>query len=303
MASTILTREFKRIPLDEIRPNPNQPRKIFDETALSELSNSIKRYGIITPLTVRNASFGYELVAGERRLRAAKNADIKQVPCYIVEASEKDSSLMAIVENLQRKDLDFFEEALSLRCLIEKYGLTQQQTAEKIGKTQSAVANKLRLLRLSPEVTKLIRERGLSERHARTLLRLSEERQLFAAEVMSMENMSVQQAEEYVDKLILEDTTTPQNDEKTQKHSKKPIFYIKDVRIFNNSLMRSVELMRSSGLDVKVKREQNEDVVTYTITIPEGIKKEQIKTSTPIVSRETMEQNDKMPNAQGECFT
>ena len=303
MASTILTREFKRIPLDEIRPNPNQPRKIFDETALSELSNSIKRYGIITPLTVRKASFGYELVAGERRLRAAKNAGIKQVPCYIVEASEKDSSLMAIVENLQRKDLDFFEEALSLRCLIEKYGLTQQQTAEKIGKTQSAVANKLRLLRLSPEVTKLIRERGLSERHARTLLRLSEERQLFAAEVMSMENMSVQQAEEYVDKLLLEDTTPPQNDEKPQKHSKKPIFYIKDVRIFNNSLMRSVELMRSSGLDVKVKREQNEDVVTYIITIPEGIKKEQIKTSTPIVSRETMEQNDKTSNTQGECFT
>lgn len=288
MSNAILTREFKRISVDEIYPNPNQPRKIFDDDALNELSSSISRYGIITPLTVRRTARGFELVAGERRLRAAKKAGIKQLPCYIVEAGEKESSLMAIVENLQRKDLDFFEEALSLRCLIEKYGLTQQQTAEKIGKTQSAVANKLRLLRLSPEVAKLIRERNLSERHARTLLRLSEEQQYSAAEMMALENMSVQQAEEYVDKLLLENVQLPKDEENCEKQRKKPIIYIKDVRIFNNSLMRSVEMMRASGLDVKVKREQKEDGVVYTISIPEGVKNPQNKSREQIVSRETI---------------
>ena len=278
----ILSREFKKICTEDIHPNPNQPRKIFDESAIEQLAKSIEHYGIITPLTVRKTRIGYELVAGERRLRAAKKAGIKQVPCYIIEANEKESSLMAIVENLQRKDLDFFEEALSLRCLIEKYGLTQQQTAEKIGKTQSAVANKLRLLKLSPETAKLIRERDLSERHARTLLRLPDDEQLFAAEIMAIEKMNVQQAEEYVDKLLLETTRKDKNTEKDGKKRKSPTVFVKDVRIFNNSLMRCVEIMRSSGLDVKVKREQKDKATVYTVIIPESIKKE------GNVSRETI---------------
>ena len=241
---------------------------------IAELAKSIESYGVITPLTVRKTSRGYELVAGERRLRAAKQAGVKTVPCYIVEVGEKESSLMAIVENLQRQDLDFFEEALSLRCLIEKYGLTQQQTAERIGKTQSAVANKLRLLRLLPETARVIRERGLSERHARTLLRLPEELQQSAAETMAQRGLTVQQAEEYVDRLISGEGEKPQSDIKTARTTKKPIVFVKDVRIFYNSLMRGVETMRSSGLDVKVKKEQEGENVVFTVIVPNDLKGE-----------------------------
>ena len=282
MTNTLLKREFKKIDVDRIYPNPNQPRKVFDEVGIEELAKSIGRYGVITPLTVRKTSRGYELVAGERRLRASKKAGVRQVPCYILEVGEQESSLMAIVENLQRKDLDFFEEALSLRCLIEKYGLTQQETAEKIGKTQSAVANKLRLLKLSPDTVKLIRERGLSERHARTLLRLDEEQQFFAAEIMSASQMNVQQAEEYVDNLLLERVKTDKTPQKEGKKRKNPIVFVKDLRIFNNSLMRSIEIMRSSGLDVKYKREQKDGLTVYTVTVPDGVK------APKNVSRETL---------------
>jgi ParB family chromosome partitioning protein len=169
-----------------------------------------------------------------------------------------------------------------LRCLIEKYGLTQQETAEKIGKTQSAVANKLRLLKLSLDTVKLIRERGLSERHARTLLRLDEEQQFFAAEIMSVEKMNVQQAEEYVDNLLLERVKTDKTPQKEGKKRKNPIVFVKDLRIFNNSLMRSIEIMRSSGLDVKYKREQKDGLTVYTVTVPDGVK------GPKNVSRETL---------------
>ena len=269
MPKTLISKEFKRIAADEIFPNPNQPRRIFDEDAIVELAKSIENYGVITPLTVRRTARGYELVAGERRLRAAKKAGMKTVPCYIVEVGEKESSLMAIVENLQRKDLDFFEEALSLRCLIEKYGLTQQQTAERIGRTQSAVANKLRLLRLFPETAKVIRESGLSERHARTLLRLPEEMQQSVAETMARKGMTVQQAEAYVDSLLLGEQNKAENNEKSDKNAKKPLILVKDVRIFYNTLLRGVDVMRSSGLDVKIKKEQKEGSVVFTVTVPE----------------------------------
>ncbi len=270
MPKALISREFKRIATDEIFPNPNQPRRIFDEEAIAELAKSIENYGVITPLTVRKTPRGYEIVAGERRLRAAKRAGVKNVPCYIVDVGEKESSLMAIVENLQRKDLDFFEEALSLRCLIEKYGLTQQQTAERIGKTQSAVANKLRLLRLLPETARFIREKGLSERHARTLLRLPEEMQQSAAEAMAQQEMTVQQAEGYVDRLLAGEQEKAENANRTEKIPKKPIVFIKDVRIFYNTIMRGVETMRSSGLDVMVKKEQKEGNIVFTVTVPEG---------------------------------
>ena len=144
------SKEFRRISIRQIRKNPNQPRKRFDPQALQELAESIRRYGVITPLTVRETDEGYELIAGERRLRAASIAGLSAVPCYVVKASDRDSALMALLENLQRKDLDCFEEAASLQRLCRDYHMTQQEAAERVGKTQSAVANKLRLLRLSP---------------------------------------------------------------------------------------------------------------------------------------------------------
>ena len=158
--------------VEDIHINPNQPRKFFDEKALEELTASIRQYGLINPLTVRETGEGYELIAGERRLRASRGAGLHTVPCYVLPSSDQDSSVLALAENLQRQDLDFYEEAQGIARLIHVHGLTQQQAADKLGKTQSAIANKLRLLRLPPEVIALLRQYRFSERHARALLRL-----------------------------------------------------------------------------------------------------------------------------------
>ncbi|MBQ1603644.1 MAG: ParB/RepB/Spo0J family partition protein, partial [Oscillospiraceae bacterium] len=138
-----LSRRVLYLPIDSIRPNPNQPRRYFDQGALDELSASIRRYGILQPLTVRPTTHGYELIAGERRLRAAKIAGLREVPCLLARAAEEESSLLALIENLQRRDLHYLEEAAAITKLITTYGLSQEQAAEKLGKSQSAVANKL----------------------------------------------------------------------------------------------------------------------------------------------------------------
>ncbi|MBQ2866150.1 MAG: ParB/RepB/Spo0J family partition protein [Clostridia bacterium] len=266
--SILQPRDFKKISVDDIVPNPNQPRRIFDPDAISQLAESIKSCGIITPLTVRRSEKGgYELIAGERRLRASRLAGLRQVPCYILDADEEGSSFMAVVENLQRKDLDFFEEALSLRALIDKYGLTQQQTAERIGKTQSSVANKLRLLKLSPEAVRIIRESHLSERHARALLRLPAEQQALGAETAVIKALNVEQTEKLVDDMLKDMQKPPKTDGKTAKSPKRDTVYIKDVRIFLNTLARAVKTMEMSGVRVKVDRfiEREDTVVTVRI--------------------------------------
>ena len=163
------------LPAAQIRPNPGQPRKIFDPAGLQELAASIAEYGIVQPLTVRRRDGFYELVAGERRLRAARMAGLREVPCILLSVDEAQSGMVALVENLQRRDLDYIEEAEGLARLMRLYGLSQEQAAQRVGKSQSAVANKLRLLRHSPQVLALLRENQLSERHARALLRLPEE--------------------------------------------------------------------------------------------------------------------------------
>lgn len=273
MAGMFLSKEFKKISVEDISPNPNQPRKIFDPNAIAELADSIKSCGVITPLTVRRSEKGgYELIAGERRLRASKLAGLKQVPCYILETDEKGSSLMAIVENLQRRDLDFFEEALSLRCLIEKYGLTQQQTAEKIGKTQSAVANKLRLLRLLPQTVEVIRESGLSERHARALLRLPEDMQTLGAETAVINAYNVEQTEKMVDSMIAESLPDTETRVKPQKSLLKGTVYIKDVRIFLNTVSRAVKTMKQSGFDVSMEQKQIDRDTVVTVRIAAAVR-------------------------------
>lgn len=160
------------LPAAQIRPNPGQPRKIFDPAGLQELAASIAEYGIVQPLTVRRRDGFYELVAGERRLRAARMAGLREVPCILLSVDEAQSGMVALVENLQRRDLDYIEEAEGLARLMRLYGLSQEQAAQRVGKSQSAVANKLRLLRHSPQVLAMLRENQLSERHARALLRL-----------------------------------------------------------------------------------------------------------------------------------
>ncbi len=170
-------RQLRRIRTTQISRNPYQPRKYFEPEAIRQLADSIRQYGVLNPLTVRRTTDGYELIAGERRLRAARAAGLSEVPCLIMSATEEDSSAIALVENLQRRDLDFFEEAAGYRQLIDRYGLTQEEAAHRVGKTQSAVANKLRLLKLSPETMQMIRDGGLTERHARAILRLPTEEQ------------------------------------------------------------------------------------------------------------------------------
>lgn len=250
------------LPADAIRPNPNQPRRHFDEDALSELSSSIKEHGVLQPLSVRRASCGYELVSGERRLRAARLAGLSEVPCIIVDVDPEGSSLLALVENLQRKDLDFVEEAAALARLISACHLSQEEAAKKIGKSQSAVANKLRLLRLSPQVLDLLRSNGLSERHARALLRLEDEHlQLRAARHIARCHLTVARTEDYVASLA-----SPLSDKPVS--CKKTTYILKDVRLFLNTVTRGLSLMRSAGVDAQFGQQETSDAILLTIRIP-----------------------------------
>ena len=169
------------LPVDELEPSPMQPRKNFPDGELQELSESIAQYGVLNPLTVRLRDGRYELVAGERRLRAARLAGLCDVPCILLDVSLEDASLIALVENLQRRDLDFIEEANGLSQLIKLFGMSQEEAARRIGKSQSAVANKLRLLKLPDDVLRSLRDNGLTERHGRALLRLQDENMQRAA--------------------------------------------------------------------------------------------------------------------------
>lgn len=250
----------KFVRLEKLRPNPSQPRRVFDPDGLQELAASIKTYGILQPLTVRRTASGLELIAGERRLRAAKLAGLKEVPCIFVTADEIESGMLALVENLQRRDLDYIEEAEGLARLMRLYGLSQEQAAQKVGKSQSAVANKLRLLKHPPQVLEALRKGGFSERHARALLRLPVELRLDALAVMSARTMTVAQAEQYIESLL-----KPQ-----PVQTKQPKFLFRDVRVFLNSLDRDVALIRSAGIPCDLGRQETEQEIVLTIRLPKG---------------------------------
>ena len=259
--SSFLSRRVFYLSIDRIHPNPSQPRRYFDDASLIELSRSILRYGIIQPLTVRHSAQGYELIAGERRLRAARLAGLREVPCLLARADEEDSPLLALIENLQRRDLHYFEEAVAIAKLISTYGLSQEQAAEKLGKSQSAIANKLRLLKLSPDCVTLLRENELSERHARALLRLpDDDMRLAAVREIVEKDYNVAQTEEYVEALLRETGAAPAQ--------KKPTYVIKDVRIFLNSIRRQLGVMQRAGVDAAVEREDTEEEIRMTIRIP-----------------------------------
>lgn len=260
-------RTLRRIRVSDIARNPNQPRKYFDPEAIAQLAESIRQYGVLNPLTVRRSpSGGYELVAGERRLRAARVAGLNDVPCLVIAADNEDSSAIALVENLQRRDLDFFEEAYGFKRLIDQYGLTQEEAARKVGKTQSAVANKLRLLRLSQQNIELIRSAGLTERHARCLLRLDNEQDRISATNYIIEHdLNVSRSEQYIDQLLQEkkEEQTP-----AAQQERKVVRLIKDVRFFLNTLNRAVGVMVDSGIGATVEQQESGDGLTLTINIP-----------------------------------
>lgn len=256
-----LSSRIRWLPVEELRPNPRQPRRVFDEQGLQELAESIRAYGILQPLTVRRTEGGFELVAGERRLRAAKLAGERQVPCLVARMGEEDSALLALIENLQRRDLDCWEEAEAIARLIGTYHLTQEQAAEKLGRSQPAVANKLRLLRLSERVRDSLRQKGLSERHARALLRLSDEQiQLHALEEIARRGYNVERTEQYIESLLQESRITPPKGRGT--------YIIKDVRLFLNSVDRGLGIMRQAGVNARLGRQDTEEEILLTIRIP-----------------------------------
>ena len=258
-----LSTRVQYIPLGRIRPNPQQPRRSFDEEGLAELAASIRSCGILQPLTVRRAGEGYELVAGERRLRAARIAGLREVPCLVAQVGEEDSALLALMENLQRRDLDCWEEAQAIARLISRYGLSQEEAARRLGRAQPTVANKLRLLRLPEDVRALLRENGLTERHARALLRLPrEEDRLAALRAIVAKKMNVAQTEAYIETLLRRRAAPPRG--------RRPSFIIKDVRLFLNAVDHNMEIMRRAGVDAQCGREETEDAITLTIRIPKA---------------------------------
>lgn len=251
------------LPVDAISPNPNQPRRVFGTQELEELAGSIQALGLLQPLTVRRRADGWELVAGERRLRAAKLAGLEEVPCISLQIDDRRSSLLALVENLQRKDLDFWEEALALDRLISVYHLSQEEAARRIGKSQSAVANKLRLLKLPTPVLERLRDVGATERHARALLPLGDPAlQTQAADTILKEKLTVAQTEALVDRLLHPAPPAP------PVRRPRRVFVVKDVRLFLNSLNRGMALMRSAGVDAQCSREDRDEEILLTIHIP-----------------------------------
>lgn len=240
------------LPLKAIRPNPAQPRTLFSPEAMEELAVSIRLYGILQPLSVRRTGTGYELIAGERRLRAAHMAGLTEVPCIVMQMDDRDSEMAAMVENLQRTDLDFVEEAQGIRRMMQHWGLNQEQVAQAIGKSQSAVANKLRILRHGEKVLSAIREAGLTERHARALLVLpDEERKLEAVREIERKQMNVAKTEAYLQALL------------RQPADKKPVGLEGCLKGLNQCLDR----MCTAGLAAVSERRETEKEIVLTITI------------------------------------
>ena len=242
------------LPARTIRPNPAQPRKIFREDALCELADSIRQHGILQPLSVRRTGNGYELIAGERRLRAAQMVGLNEIPCIVMNMNDRESGLAAMVENLQRQDLDFVEEARGISRLMSDWSMSQEQAARMLGKSQSAIANKLRLLRHGTEVLNALRENGLTERHGRALLKLErEDEKLAAIDEIVRQNMSVARTEKYIQELLEGRRKGPQR---------------VNVGAFLNNLNQSLAKIQLSGISAVSERRETEDQIVLTITIP-----------------------------------
>ena len=247
------TERVLELQIANIRPNPYQPRRAFDEESLRELASAPQHHGSLHPLTVRPAGDGrWELVAGERRLRAARMAGLETVPCICRAADDRESALLALVENLQRRDLHYLEEAAAIASYIRQTGVTQEEAAAQLGRSPSALANKLRLLRLSPACRELLVENGLTERHARCLLRLEdEEERLAALGHIADKHLNVAQTGQYIEKRLAALQSTAPKRRRT--------FILKDVRLFLNSLDRGLRLVREAGVDARSERQETAD--------------------------------------------
>lgn len=246
------------LPIKAISPDLSKGRQHFEPEAMCALADSIQKYGVLQPITVRRIENGYGLVAGERRLKAAKMAGLTRIPCILVDADDIDTSILALVENLHRRDLDFIQEAEALHQLISNHGLSQEETARRLGRSQSAVANKLRILKLSGETLYLIREAGLTERHARALLRLeSDTQRMQVLEQIVTQGLNVAKTDELVDTILTGGEKPP-----------RPIYIIRDVQMFLNSVTKGVSIMKQSGIHAQYGRDDTDTDIVVTVKIP-----------------------------------
>ncbi|SHM18271.1 ParB family protein [Caldanaerovirga acetigignens] len=258
--------EIINIPVDAIKPNPYQPRKNFDDKSLQDLIDSIKIYGVLQPIVVRRMGKNeYELIAGERRWRACLQAGLKEIPAVVRDVKETDSAIMALIENLQRENLNFIEEAEGYRQLIDEHGLTQEQLAERLGKSQSTIANKIRILKMPEDILKIISQENLTERHARALLKLPEESlQREILKKIVEKKLNVRQTEELVER------TLQKLHEKKDKIGNKRMLKvaIKDIRIFINSVKKLVSNIKETGYKAEYKEYDRGEYIEVVVQIP-----------------------------------
>lgn len=250
-----------QIMIEDLVPNPNQPRNDFNEDKLNCLSESIRHDGIIQPITVRKVGEKFEIVSGERRVRAAKIAKLESVPCIIVDITERSSALLALIENIQRSDLSFFDEANAIYNLIDLYGMTQEDAAIRLGMAQSTVANKLRLLKLSNEERKLIIDGKLTERHARAFLKLIDlDQRLVTINKVINYGMNVEKTECLIEQLL-------KNENERENFQKRAVL-LRDVRLFVNTINKAVQTMKMAGVAADSKKTENDEYIEYHIRIP-----------------------------------
>ncbi|MDE5984373.1 MAG: ParB/RepB/Spo0J family partition protein [Eubacterium sp.] len=250
-----------QIPTEKLLPNPYQPRKQFKSEDMLSLSESIKENGVLQPLLCRqiNNSDYYEVVAGERRLRASILANMQTVPCVIIDCDYESSAVFSILENIQRSDLDFFEEAQAISQLINHFGMTQEQIGKKLGKSQSSLSNKLRLLKLPVDVRYFIEHEGLTERHARALLRLDSEKDMWTTlKLIKEKHLNVEQTEAYIDTIT----------DKKIKPRRNVVKIFKDVRIFVNTVNRAIQTMKDAGIDAESDKTETEEYIEFRVRIP-----------------------------------
>lgn len=257
------------IPQEQIVPNPDQPRKRFDFDELEGLAQSIRQNGILQPITVRQTEDGrFELVSGERRLRAARLVGVTKVPALIAEIDRKNSAVFSLIENLQRQDLDCFEEAEAIERLLSDYGMSREELCAKLGKARSTLSNKLRLLGLSEDMRYSISRAGLTERHARALLQLkSEERRQRALNIMIDRRLTVTESERLIEQMLSKEGKTHNN-----------FRGIRDVRVFINTLNHAVDAIRRAGVDADAAKSETPEYIEYVVRIP---KLEQLKLPLP----------------------
>ena len=268
------------IGVDKIVPNPQQPRRVFEQAALQELAESIANHGVIQPVTLRRVGGLFELIAGERRLRATQMAGLKAIPAIVVDADDEESAVLALIENIQRENLSYMEEALGYLKLAQEYHMTQEEIAKLMGKTQSAVANKLRILRLCGETKRILAEYGLTERHARALLRLSEEKQqVQTAKLIAVKGMNVRETEEYIENLLIKQqevlperglplSGTVKGEVKNRLTRPRIKRFIRDIRLFTNTVNRAALYMKEAGVPVQVAENKNEGYYEMVIRVP-----------------------------------